>query len=293
MAKKWLFIATGAVVVFLLFLSWDKKEESHVSTVQGAPEEIKPAPQTTQEDKSKKKKAYKRPRGISRQKPNSKKKRKRRQWIKNQILLPYTQAVIVRNDEDSQKNGLVAGTSAVGKTLHGIDTRSPDGVRVLLPYGMGDKQGHKIPAGSVLMGKASPRGDKIFLTFQRVICPSGDEFAISAHALDPKDFTAGVKAKRHGNLDSKLATAMGFSMLGTMGEIMAQKEALGGEYGRITVKSTLKDATLSGVSEVSNAEAQRRLEKMDSEAQTEYLTLPANTALIITLAEAFNGQISR
>ena len=289
-AKKWIFAIAGMAIVLIFYSSWNKEEEAHITIIKGAPPETWQNPPTTKEDKAKKntpKKAHKRPRGVSGQKPNSKKKRKRRQQRKNQILVPYTQGIFIREEEDSPENRLATGTVAVGTTLHGIDTRAPEMVRVLLPHGIKGKQGRIIPRESVLFGSASPRGDKIFLTFQRVVFPSGEEFPISAHALDSKDFSAGVAAERHGNLGEKLATAMGFSMLGTMGEVMAEKEALGGEFGRITVKSTLKDATLSGVSEVSRAEAERRLERMNREAQTEYLTLPSGSVFLITLTETF------
>ena len=288
--KKWILAMVGVAIAFVLYSSWNKQEEAYVLVVQGTPEDIKLAAQVTKENRPKKKKAWKRPRGVSGQRPKSKKKRKRRQSRKNQILVPYTQGIFIREDEDSPENRLATGTVAVGTTLHGIDTRAPEMVRVLLPHGIKGKQGRIIPRESVLFGSASPRGDKIFFAFERVVFPSGDEYPISAHALDSEDFSAGVTAERHGNLGKKLAAAMGFSMLGTMGEVMAEKEALGGEFGRITVKSTLKDAALSGVSEVSNAEAQRRLEKMDSEAQAEYLTLPSGSVFLITLTETFRRQ---
>ena len=289
-AKKWVFALASMAIAFVFYSSWNKQEEAYVLVVQGTPEDFKSAAQVIKENRPKKKKAYKRPRGVSGQRPNAKKKRKRRQQRKNQILVPYTQGIFIREEEDSPENRLATGTVAVGTTLHGIDTRAPDMVRVLLPHGIKGKHGRIIPRESVLFGNATPRGDKIFFAFERVVFPSGGEFPISAHALDSKDFSAGVMAKRHGNLGAKLAAAMGFNMLGTMGEVMAEKEALGGEYGRITVKSTLKDAALSGVSEVSNAEAQRRLEKMNREAQTEYLTLPAGSVFLITLTETFRRQ---
>ncbi len=236
------------------------------------------------------------PRGISRRQKVATGKRRALKAKKRPILVEATQAVIVREDSDSAEASLPTGTSGVGFTLHGIDTRAPDGIRAILPYGMahkGHSGGHKIPRKSVLLGKASHQGDKIFINFDKVIFPDGREFPIQAHALDVADFTAGIKGVRHGNMDLKLAAAMGLSMVGTMGEVLAQKEALGGEYGRITVKSTLKDATLAGASDVAKYEAQRRLEATQREAGREYLTLESGKELIITLTETFRQKERR
>ena len=199
--------------------------------------------------------------------------------------------VILRDGQDAPPPTapLPSGTSAVGVTLQGVDTRDGEGtVRVLLPYGMAHKSRRTIPKETVLLGRiSSAKGEKVFVSFHKAVYPDGKEYGISAHAVDPHDFTAGIEGTIHGNIDLKMAAAMGLSMVGAMGGVLAEKESLGGEYGRITVKSTLKDAALSGLSEVAERESRRRLEAVGREAHGGYATVQKGEALIVTLTEAF------
>ena len=225
-------------------------------------------------------------RGVSKKRPPKRPRRQTKAPSRKSIGLAVPQ-VIERQDDPSPSTPLPSGTSAVGTTLQGIDTRSTQTVRVLLPYGMFRRGNRLIPRESILTGRISLKGEKVFIIFEGVVFPDGKSFKIAAHALDPKDFTSGLRGKRHGNTDLKMAAAMGLSMMGTMGEVLAQKEALGGEYGRITVKSTLKDAALTGLSGVAKQESQRRLEGIGQEAQREYAAIPRGAAVVVTLLEAF------
>ncbi len=285
-------VAIALIGVLISHLFWEK-DDSYLEKAPHPPSQE--VGRNSQEEKitPEHTKPRRPPRGISRRQKVATGKRRTLQAKKRPILVEATQAVIIREDLDSAEASLPTGTSAVGFTLHGIDTRAPDGVRAILPYGMAYKGSREIPRKSVLLGKASHQGNKIFINFDKVIFPDGREFSIQAHALDVADFTAGIKGVRHGNMDLKLAAAMGLSMVGTMGEVLAQKEALGGEYGRITVKSTLKDATLAGASDVAKYEAQRRLEATQREAGREYLTLESGKELIITLTETFRQKERR
>ena len=53
------------------------------------------------------------------------------------------------------------------------------------------------------------------------------------------------------------------------------------------MKSTLEDATLSGVSRVAEYEAQKRASRLEREASTEYKTLEEGIGFIVSLIEPF------
>ncbi len=215
-------------------------------------------------------------------------KRKRR-TAKKAFVYPTKSQVIVRQDEKSDKvETIPAGTSAVGKMLNAIDTRTLALARVLLPYGITHKQVSKIPRNSVAVGMPLfQESGRIVINFQKIIFPNGDSFDFKAQALDAQDFSAGIEGHYHNNLDSKIAVASGLSLASRISGILAQKESLGGEYGRITVKSNLKDAALDGVSQVLDEEAKRQLDMAQREAQTAYITLNRDKELIVSLTEDF------
>ena len=276
---KTLVVAVVFLGAFIFFLSMDK-DDSHLR------QEKIPLHQKQQKKREAQGSPLSSPRGISKSMPVVKRRSRPKATNYKNVALSVSQ-VIERTEEPSRRVHLPSGTSAVGKLLHIIDTRTTKTARASLPYGMAHKEGRGIPKGSILMGTVSQGGDKITIRFQKVVFPDGREFSINAHALDPKDFDFGLRGERHGNMDLKMAAAMGLSMVGTMGEVLSQKEALGGEYGQITVKSTLKDATLSGISEVAKGEASRRMEALNNEAQREYVTIPRGEAVIVTLVETF------
>ncbi len=194
--------------------------------------------------------------------------------------------VIVRREESGALNSLPVGTSAVGKTLNGIDTRNAGGmVRVLLPYGMGFKGTQKLPKGTVLLGSVSypGNGEKFFLRFQRGLLPNGREFAISAEALNPKDFSAGLSGTHHDNADTRMATALGLSAMSTASGVLVEREALGYE---VHPESSMKNAMLSALASTTEAEAQRKARSL--RADREFATLAAGSELVVSLMEKFN-----
>ena len=215
--------------------------------------------------------------------------RARMRQIRLTAIYPTKAQVVVRKEEKSgQGQTLPAGTSAVGKTLSAIDTRTKTMARVLLPYGFSHKGTRKIPKNSVAVGVSTfQENGRVSINFQKVIFPDGQDFEFSAYALDAKDFSAGVEGDFHNNLDSKLAVASTLSMVGRMSGVLAHKESLGGEYGRVTIKSNLKDAALDGASQVLNDEARRQLETAQGNAQAAYITLERGKELIVSLTQAF------
>ena len=273
--------AAAILLTFLLLYGHLRRDDSSLSTQR--------AHRKNTEEKPTEKKPYEKPAlppGVS-TKEASEKTAPPPKAGRTKSVHAATQGIITRPEESTEKKSLPPGTAAVGMTIGAVDTRHTQNVRAILPYGMSHKGRRAIPKGSVLVGRISPKGGKVFIAFERAVFPNGGVFKVAAHALDPKDFTPGLRGRLHGNTDLKMAAAMGFSMAATMGDVLARKEALGGEYGRITVKSTLKDAAFAGVSEVAKAEAARRLEALNNEAHRGYATIPGGEGLIVVLTESF------
>ena len=197
------------------------------------------------------------------------------------------QAVILHPDERKKKEkSLPIGTIAIGKILNAVDTRDTSSiVRVLLLYGIKGV----VPKDSVLMGTASSRGKRIALNFHRLVLPDGSETAVKAQALDPKDFRPGITATHNGRTKLKIASSLTATMVEGVTSTLAKKEALGGEYGGVSVQNKLGDAALVGISKVAEREALRHAQEAQRESAREYLTLEPETAIIITLTETFNG----
>ncbi len=226
--------------------------------------------------------------GLAYQKQETKTPRKSPGRKKTRGIVSASQAVIVHPEEKAQKTlSLPTGATAVGKTLNMIDTRDPSAVvRVLLPHGWGV---YKIPKNSVLFGKASSRDNRLFMNFNRLVTPDGRELPLQAEALDPRDFRSGVTGTRHGRTGLKIAAGLGASMIEGLTHTLAKKESVGGIYGGVEVRSKLSDAALVGISKAAGQEAERHAREAQEEAQREYLTLEANTALIIVLTKGLKG----
>lgn len=183
------------------------------------------------------------------------------------------------------------GSNFVGKLLGSIDTRAPQSVQVILPYGGSGKSGGSIPPETILFGQASysGQGDRVYLNFDHGVLPDGQEIAIQARALSSKDYTPGVVGDFHSNTGNRIASVLGLSMVGGMSEVMVEKEALGQTY-MATPKATLKNGFYNGVSKVTQMEAGIQAEKL---AQTpEYVTVEAGADLIISLISSY-GQGER
>ena len=205
--------------------------------------------------------------------------------------IKYDAPQIVARSAAGDFGNLPMGTSAVGKLLGGIDTGTGtrNGLaRVLLPYGMSFKGGEGVPPNSVVFGSVSRprRGDRVFMTFRKGVTPEGREFALNAHALDPRDFSPGIRGELHSNAGTRAMGTVGLSMVGVMGEVLVEKEALG-QGAVVTPKSTVKNAALSGLSRVAEQEGERRV--LELEGQREYVTLPAGQDLIVSLVEGMGN----
>ena len=188
----------------------------------------------------------------------------------------------------------VVGASGTGRLLDGIDMRNPGvSVRVRLTYAIAGKDGKQaIPKGSIFIGGVSGGGKgKVFLGFNRVVFPDGRQFAAAAQALDPRDFTSGLRGTFHSNRGLKVASKLGLTMVGGISGALAEKQAVG-YYGTTNVKSTLKDATLHGLSLAAREESRRQARGIEEEANDEYTTVEEGTVLIVSLTEDFKQKES-
>ena len=184
------------------------------------------------------------------------------------------------------------GSNFIGKLLSSIDTRSPQSVQVVLPYGGSHKSGSgSLPKETILFGSVSypGQGEKVYINFDRGVLPDGQEVAIQARALSSKDYTTGILGDFHSNTVNRMASVMGLSMVSGVSEVMVEKEALGQTYVP-TPKATLKNGFYNGLSKVTQNEANIQAEKLA--AVPEYVTVESGTDLIISLTASF-GQGER
>jgi hypothetical protein len=195
--------------------------------------------------------------------------------------------VLLRSDDKSFKKILPNGSNIIGKLLSAIDSRDLNSqVKVLLPYGASFKGEQFIEKNSMLIGKANytGKGERIFITFDKSVSPSGDEKQIKASALDSSDYAFGIIGKAHSETGMRIAGTLGLTMVSSMTDVLTEK-TVQSESGVVTPKSTMKNAIFQGVSDVSEMEAGRHAEAM---AQTPpYVTLDSGIDLIISLSSAY------
>lgn len=198
--------------------------------------------------------------------------------------------VLVRSDDKASKKMLPNGSNIIGKLLSAIDSRDlTSQVKVLLPYGASFKGELFIEKNSMLIGKAnySGKGERIYLSFDKAIGPSGEEKQITAMALDSSDYSNGIIGEVHSETGIRIAGTLGLTMVSSMTDVLTDKTAHG-DFGATTPKPTIRNAVFQGVSKVSEMEAARHAQAM---AQTPpYITLEAGTDVIISLTSAFGDE---
>ena len=212
--------------------------------------------------------------------------RSRKRPLVSSLKLKATQ-VIVRSDASSRKNTLPVGTNFIGELLTAIDTRDQAKlIRIRLPYGGSFKGRRLIPKESIIFASSQYSGDgeKVILQIERGIFPDGHEFKIAAQTLDAKDFSVGLRGDYHGTFSNRVGGALALSFISGFSDVLQEKESLGSS-GVVTKKSTLRNAMLNGVSDVSKLEGQRQVQGIQSE--TAYLTVDPGKELIISLIEPF------
>ena len=205
------------------------------------------------------------------------------------VSIRYKAKQVIGPAEGTDK--IPTGTNFIGKLISSIDTRAPQTVQVILPYGASHKSGGSIPKETILFGKVnySGQGERVYLMFDRGVLPDGQEIAIQAQALSSKDYRAGLIGDFHSNTANRMASVMGLSMVSGISEVMVEKEALGQTY-MPTAKANLKNGFYNGLAKVTETEAGIQAEKL---AQSpEYVTVEAGVDLIVSLVASY-GQSER
>ena len=210
--------------------------------------------------------------------PKKRKPTPKRKNIKLPPLKYRANQVIVRE-------GLMAiptGTVAKGVLSGSLDTREKGAfVRVLLPEGVkfGGRTG--LPSRTLLLGAFGyeGRGKKIILTFTRAISQDGREIPIQAQAAPEGEY--------HSNRAGKTAMLLGLTMASGMADVMAQKQALG-EYGNVTVKSSMKNALYHGAAKATEMEASRQEREMGE--LSPYVTLDKGSVMTVVFTAPLKAE---
>jgi hypothetical protein len=199
--------------------------------------------------------------------------------------------------EPSQGQGLAtplpSGTNFIGKLLNGIDTREPNQVtKVTLPYGARHNNGGSLPKNSILLGTATSNGsDKVFIRFNKVIYPNGDEFKIDAQALNSGDYSPGLVGVQQSNADLRMVGSIGLTMVSAGADVLTQRSMIGANpyaMGIAQPDSTAQNAMLQGVSQVTKQEAQKQAES--PQKSQDYVSVYPDSDLIISLLTPFKEE---
>lgn len=211
--------------------------------------------------------------------------------VKPKLIKHYTKAIrykakqVIGPDMISQK--IPSGANFIGKLLTCIDTRSPQQVHVMLPYGGSHKSGGgSLPPETILIGQFNypGQGERIFIIFTKAILPTGEEMLIQAQALSSKDYRSGVIGDYHSNKGSQLTSVLGLSMISGVSEVMVEKQGLGQSFN-VTPKSSLKNGIYNGVAKVTEMEANNQATQLAQEPK--YVTVDSGSDVIISLGESF------
>ncbi|MFZ4713631.1 MAG: TrbI/VirB10 family protein [Bacteriovoracaceae bacterium] len=201
--------------------------------------------------------------------------------------------VFERTETQGLLTPIPSGTNFIGKLVTGIDTRQDNQtLKVILPYGGSHPSGGKIPRDSVILGSASySGGDRVYIRFNRIIFPNGQEYRIDAQCLSSGDYTPGLVGVHHSETDLRVAGSLGLTMVSAVTDVMTQRTVYGANpygMGMAQPDSTMKNAALQGVSQVTKQEAERVGSKMQD--KEEYLTVMTGGDLIISLLIPFKGE---
>ena len=201
------------------------------------------------------------------------------------IIVKYKARQVLAPDAVAER--IPSGSNFVGKLLTSVDTRSPQKINVILPYGGSNKSGGgSLPPDTILVGEYSyaGQGDRVFMVFSKAILPEGEEVAIYAQGLSSKDYKAGVIGDYHGNRGNRMASALGLSMIGGISEVLVEKEALGQTF-EATPKATLKNGIYNGVAKVAEMETSNEMSKLGESPS--FVTIDSGQDVIISLGQSF------
>ena len=183
------------------------------------------------------------------------------------------------------RKGLIAvptGAVAEGVLSNLLDTREKGAfVRVVLPRGVNFGGRTGLPSRTLLLGVFGyeGRGKKVVLTFTRAILPDGREMPVRARAAPEGVYRS--------NRAGKTAMLLGLTMASGMADVMAQKRALG-EYGNVTVKSSLKNAIYHGASKATEMEASRQ--EQETGELSPYVTLDKGSVVTVVFTAPLKAE---
>lgn len=211
-----------------------------------------------------------------------------------QLIYSGKQVIDRGNEADGTMKAIPSGTNFIGKLLTSIDSRSQGlQARVILPYGINHSQGGSIPRNSTLTGQvtADIESGKIFIRFMKVIFPDGKEYKLDAQALTSSDYSPGLLGVVHSNVDTRMAGSVALTMISAAADVLTQRTMMGGQMpmgiGVSSPEPTTKNALLQGVSQLTKQEAQKQTQSAQN--ATEYVTLPQDSDLIVSLLSPFIG----
>jgi hypothetical protein len=201
--------------------------------------------------------------------------------------------VFERTETQGLLTPIPSGTNFIGKLINGIDTRQDNQtLKVILPYGGSHPSGGKIPRDSVLLGSATySGGDRVYIRFNRIIFPNGQEYRIDAQGLSSGDYTPGLVGVQHSETDLRVAGSLGLTMVSAVTDVMTQRTVYGSNpygMGMAQPNANMRNASLQGVSQVAKQESERVGNKMQE--KEEYLTVMTGGDLIISLLTPFKGE---
>ncbi len=273
-----------AIVIVVCLLIFKKKEDTSYFEKSDKKITLKLVPK--QEEGANKNKAL----GfIADYRTNNEVKTSQKQSGQSSVKINYNAKQIIERSDANTDKKLPIGSSFIGKLLTGIDTREPNQfIKVVLPYGASFQRERRLERNSIIFGTINypGKGEKIYMSFSRGVMPNGNEFMLQAQALNPADYSPGLIGDYHGKSDIRIATTLGLHMLGSMGEVLTEKESLGDSM-MPTPKSNMKNAFYYGASNAANEEATRQAEELRSTEA--YVTVESGTELVIQLIETYKG----
>lgn len=288
-SRKKILLISGIIIIALVAIQIYYSREMDNSTLRRSTTSFK----KSFKDEESNQHQNKRHRSIRPQVAN--KKRKKRYSSTNlkarrrNIKYSATQ-VIHSKASKSEGKGIPTGTKIIGKLISSVDTRDIDTkVQIIVKRSINHHGNFIIPKNTILNATAIYKGgEKVFLKINQAILPSGNEVKIAAQALDPKTFTAGLHGEYHDNKLGKIGATLGLTMVSAMTDTLQEKEAFG-NGAIITPKANLKNALYNGVSTVTEMEAQRQAQTINSEKP--YVTVKSGSAVIVNLTKKFKGEL--
>lgn len=196
-------------------------------------------------------------------------------------FIKYKASQIIDLSSDGTEKQNARGTVLRVRLLTSVDTREPSQICKAMVL---EQTLDGLPAKSLLFGNAVLGASRrAIINFDHALLPTGEELTIKAQAIDSKTNLIGVNGDYHGKMGTRALGTMGLNMVSGMGEVLAQKESLGGFQGQVAIKSSLRNALYNGLAKTAENEASRQAEYLNQEP--EYVLLKSGSEFSIQLLE--------